>query len=208
MILGESGTGKELIANTIHKLSPRKNGPFVAVNCGALPDSLIESELFGYVKGAFTGATKSKKGRFELAHRGTLFLDEIGDISQAMQVKLLRAIQTLTIERLGDDKKIRVDIRIVSATNKDLMEEISKGNFREDLFYRLSVIPLRVAPLRERSEDIPLLVDHFVKEFSTEFNITIPEVSQSTMDILKKTHLARKCERTSKCHTIFTCGIL
>ena len=186
LILGESGTGKELVANTIHKLSPRKDGPFVAVNCGAIPDSLIESELFGYVKGAFTGATKSKKGRFELAHRGTLFLDEIGDVSPAMQVKLLRAIQTLTIERLGDSKKIRVDTRIISATNKDLSEEIGKGNFREDLFYRIAVIPLKIPPLRERKEDIPLLVDYFVKEFAIEFNMDIPEISHPAMEILKR----------------------
>jgi transcriptional regulator with PAS, ATPase and Fis domain len=157
----------------------------VAVNCGALPDSLIESELFGYVKGAFTGATKTKKGRFELAHGGTLFLDEIGDISPLMQVKLLRAIQTYTIERLGDDKQIRVDIRIISATNKDLKEEIKKGNFREDLFYRLSVIPIEVPPLRERREDIPLLVKHFIDNFSSEFNISKPSISREAMEILK-----------------------
>ncbi len=186
LILGESGTGKELVAQTIHKLSPRKNGPFVAVNCGALPDSLIESELFGYVKGAFTGATKTKKGRFELAHGGTLFLDEIGDVSPAMQVKLLRAIQTYTIERLGDDKRIRVDIRIVSATNKDLKEEIKQGNFREDLFYRISVIPIKIPPLRQRIEDIPLLIDHFVEEFSSEFNMPKPQVSPSAMELLKR----------------------
>ncbi len=186
LILGESGTGKELIAQTIHKLSPRKNGPFVAVNCGALPDSLIESELFGYVKGAFTGANKTKKGRFELAHGGTLFLDEIGDVTAAMQVKLLRAIQTYTIERLGDDKKIRVDIRIISATNKDLKQEIKNGNFREDLFYRISVIPFKVPPLRDRKEDIPLLVSYFLKEFSSEFKISTPEISPSAMEIFKK----------------------
>jgi len=185
LILGESGSGKELVAQTIHKLSNRSNGPFVAVNCGALPDSLIESELFGYVKGAFTGATKTKKGRFELAHGGTLFLDEIGDISPLMQVKLLRAIQTYTIERLGDDKQIRVDIRIISATNKDLKEEIKKGNFREDLFYRLSVIPIEVPPLRERREDIPLLVKHFIDNFSSEFNISKPSISREAMEILK-----------------------
>ncbi len=186
LILGESGTGKELVAQTIHKLSPRKNGPFVAVNCGALPDSLIESELFGYVKGAFTGAVKTKKGRFEMAHGGTLFLDEIGDVSPAMQVKLLRAIQTYTIERLGDEKKVRVDIRIISATNKDLKKEIQEGRFREDLFYRISVIPIELPPLRERKEDIPLLINHFLKEFSAEFNIDTPHISSSAMEILKK----------------------
>lgn len=186
LILGESGTGKELVAQTIHKLSSRKNGPFVAVNCGALPDSLIESELFGYVKGAFTGAVKTKKGRFEMAHGGTLFLDEIGDVSSAMQVKLLRAIQTHTIERLGDEKKIRVDIRIISATNKDLKTEIEQGRFREDLFYRISVIPIELPPLRERKEDIPLLVNHFLKEFSSEFGMETPEISPGAMDILKK----------------------
>ncbi len=184
LILGESGTGKELVAQVIHKLSPRSTGPFVAVNCGALPDSLIESELFGYVKGAFTGAVRNKKGRFELAHGGTLFLDEIGDISPFMQVKLLRAIQSYHIERLGDTKQLRVDVRIISATNKDLQEEIRQGNFREDLYYRLSVIPIHIPPLRERREDIPLLVDHFLKEFSTMFNIPPHRITPSALRML------------------------
>ncbi len=185
LILGESGTGKELVAQVIHKLSPRNKGPFVAVNCGAIPDTLIESELFGYVKGAFTGALKNKKGRFELAHGGTLFLDEIGDISPFMQVKLLRAIQSYHIERLGDNKQLRVDVRIISATNRDLKEEIRKGNFREDLYYRLSVIPIHIPPLRERREDIPLLIDHFLKEFSELFKIPPHNITPSAIRMLK-----------------------
>ncbi len=185
LILGESGTGKELVAQVIHKLSPRSSGPFVAVNCGAIPDTLIESELFGYVKGAFTGALKNKKGRFELAHGGTLFLDEIGDISPFMQVKLLRAIQSYHIERLGDTKQLRVDVRIISATNRDLKEEIRKGNFREDLYYRLSVIPIHIPPLRERREDIPLLIEHFLKEFSELFNIPPHKITPSALRMLQ-----------------------
>ncbi len=189
LILGESGTGKELVAETIHKLSPRKNYPFVVVNCGAIPDTLIESELFGYEKGAFTGAIKGRKGRFELANRGTIFLDEIGDITPAMQVKLLRVIQTCTIEKLGGEgRPIRLDIRIISATNKDLKEEIKKGNFREDLFYRLSVIPLEIPPLRERKDDIPLLVEHYIKEFASAFSLNTTEISKRALEILINYH--------------------
>ncbi len=184
LICGESGTGKELVAEAIHKLSPRRDGPFVAVNCAAIPDTLIESELFGYEKGAFTGAIKEKKGRFELAHGGTIFLDEIGDISPLMQAKLLRVIETGKIERLGSTRSIRVDVRIIAATNKDLEEEVRKGHFREDLFYRISVIPIKLPPLRERKSDIPILVNHFLKEISKSFSLEILHISKSAMNAL------------------------
>lgn len=161
LITGESGTGKELVARTIHRNSPRRNGPMVVINCGAIPGELLESELFGHEKGAFTGAHKSRTGRFELADKGTIFLDEIGDMSPDLQVKLLRALQERKIERVGGTTTIDVDIRILSATNKDLSASIENGSFREDLFYRLNVIPIHIPPLRERSSDIPLLVDYF-----------------------------------------------
>jgi len=184
LIYGESGTGKELIAEAIHKLSPRKNGPFVPVNCSAIPDTLIESELFGYEKGAFTGAIREKKGRFELAHGGTIFLDEIGDISPLMQVKLLRVIQTGMVERLGSTRPIRIDTRIISATNKDLEKEVREGKFRDDLFYRISVIPIKLSPLRERKGDIPLLVNRFLKDMSNSFSIKVSSVSKNAMNAL------------------------
>lgn len=166
MILGENGTGKELVAKEIHKLSNRADMPFVEVNCAAIPDTLLESELFGHEKGAFTGAHTSRKGKFELAHGGTLFLDEIGDMSLASQAKVLRAIQDLNFSRVGGEHTINVDVRIISATNKNLEEEVKKGNFREDLFFRLNVIPIKVPSLRERREDIPLLVKYFVEKFT------------------------------------------
>lgn len=184
LVYGESGTGKELIAEAIHRLSPRKNGPFVPVNCSAIPDTLIESELFGYEKGAFTGALREKKGRFELAHGGTIFLDEIGDISPLMQVKLLRVIQTGMVERLGSTKPIRIDVRIISATNKDLEKEMREGRFRDDLFYRISVIPIKLPPLRERKRDIPLLVNRFLKDMSNSFSIKSLSVSKNAMNAL------------------------
>ncbi len=166
LITGENGTGKELVARMVHDSSPRKKGPFVAVNCAALPDDLIESELFGYEKGAFTGAVKSKSGRFEIAGGGTLFLDEIGEMSEKTQAKLLRAVEDGVITRLGGTKEIQTDVRIVSATNKDLKKMISDGRFREDLYYRLAVLLIEIAPLRERRDDIPLLVNHFSDSFS------------------------------------------
>ena len=184
LIYGESGTGKELVAEAIHRLSPRKNGPFVTVNCGAIPDTLIESELFGYEKGAFTGAIREKKGRFELAHGGTIFLDEIGDISPLMQIKLLRVVQTGMIERLGSTSSIKVDVRIISATNKDLEKEIKDGKFREDLFYRISVIPIKLPPLRERKNDIPLLVDRFLKDISNSLSIKVSSISKHAINAL------------------------
>ena len=163
VIQGESGTGKELVASAIHKESHRANNLFVPVNCGALPDSLIETELFGHVKGAFTGAIRDKKGRFELADGGTIFLDEVGELSQAMQVKLLRVLQEGTFERVGGEKTLKVDVRVISATNKDLAQEVAAGRFRQDLFYRLSVVNIKLPPLRDRRNDIPLLVEHFLR---------------------------------------------
>jgi two-component system nitrogen regulation response regulator NtrX len=165
LITGENGTGKELVARMIHGFSPREKGPFIAVNCAALPDDLIESELFGYEKGAFTGAVKSKPGRFEMAGGGTLFLDEIGEMSEKTQAKLLRAVEDGVITRLGGTTEIKTDVRIISATNKDLKKQISEGYFREDLYYRLAVLPINIPPLRERREDIPLLVQHFSDRF-------------------------------------------
>jgi PAS domain S-box-containing protein len=167
LIEGESGTGKELIARAIHNLSPRKNKPFIIVNCGALPDTLLESELFGYKAGAFTDARKDKPGRFKLANGGTIFLDEIGDISPALQVRLLRVLQDKTFEPLGGVESITTDVRIIAATNKSLETLVRTGTFREDLFYRINVIRLQLPPLRERKEDIPLLVDHFIRTFSS-----------------------------------------
>jgi PAS domain S-box-containing protein len=166
LIEGASGTGKELFARALHNLSPRKKRPFVAVNCGALPDALLESELFGYKAGAFTDARKDKPGRFALADRGTIFLDEIGDVSPAMQARLLRVLQERYIEPLGSVEPLKVDVRVVAATNKDLAELVRQGKFREDLFYRIRVIHLRLPPLRERREDIPLLVDRFIAKFN------------------------------------------
>jgi two-component system response regulator AtoC len=163
LVTGESGTGKELVARAVHELSPRSDQPFVAVNCGAIPSELIESELFGHEKGAFTGATERRAGRFETADGGTLFLDEIGELDQAVQVKLLRAIQERTFERVGSSTPMTVDVRIVTATNRDLREEVAQGNFREDLYYRVAVIPVALPPLRERREDIRLLAEHFLR---------------------------------------------
>lgn len=168
LILGESGTGKELVARRIHALSSRSKAPFVEVNCAAIPQELIESELFGHEKGAFTGAFDKKIGKFELANGGTLFLDEIGDMSLLTQAKLLRVIETQKFQRVGGTRDISVDVRIISATNKDLIEEIKKGNFREDLYYRLNVVPIFIPPLRERKEDIPELIEHFFEQFHNE----------------------------------------
>lgn len=166
LITGESGTGKEIIAEIVHKLSPRQHKKLLTVNCAALSDSLLESELFGHLKGSFTGATYDRKGRFEEADEGTIFLDEIGDISPPMQVKLLRVLQNMTFEPVGSSKSKTVDVRIIAATNKNLEDEIVKGNFREDLYYRLNVVPIHLPPLRERKEDIPLLIDHFLEELN------------------------------------------
>jgi two-component system response regulator AtoC len=177
LISGESGTGKELIARALHENSTRHAGPFIKINCAAIPKTLMESELFGYDKGAFTGAVGAKPGRFELAHGGTLFLDEIGEIPVEMQVKLLRVLQESEFERVGGIKTIKVDVRLVTATNRDLLEEIATGNFREDLFYRLNVVPIQIPPLRERREDIPLLAEHFIAKFNERLKKQIVSIS-------------------------------
>ena len=166
LITGESGSGKELVASALHNLSPRKNRNFVAINCGAFPEGLLESEIFGYMKGAFTGAAVNKQGLFEIADNGSMFLDEIGEMPINLQVKLLRVLEHGTFRRLGGTTDLRVDVRVISATNKDLSEEIKGGRFREDLFYRLNVFPIHIPPLRERKEDIPLLIEHFLKKAS------------------------------------------
>jgi DNA-binding NtrC family response regulator len=177
LISGESGTGKELIARALHENSARHAGPFIKINCAAIPKTLMESELFGYDKGAFTGAVGAKPGRFELAHGGTLFLDEIGEIPVEMQVKLLRVLQESEFERVGGIKTIKVDVRLVTATNRDLLEEIGAGTFREDLFYRLNVVPIQIPPLRERREDIPLLAEHFITKFNERLKKQIVAIS-------------------------------
>ncbi|OGV69730.1 MAG: Fis family transcriptional regulator [Lentisphaerae bacterium RIFOXYA12_FULL_48_11] len=184
LIHGETGTGKELLARAIHNLSPRKNNPFVPINCGALPDTLLESELFGYVKGAFTGAGKDKPGRFALAEGGTVFLDEIGDISSALQVRLLRVLQEKTYEPLGGTKLLHANVRIIAATHRDLSAQIRKGIFREDLFYRLNVVKLELPPLRKRKEDIPLLVEHFIARFNRRQDKSVAGVTADVMTIL------------------------
>ncbi|MCP4070086.1 MAG: sigma-54-dependent Fis family transcriptional regulator, partial [Phycisphaeraceae bacterium] len=172
LVTGESGTGKELVARAIHDHSPRADGPFVAVNCGAIPRELIESELFGHEKGAFTGATDRRTGRFETADGGTLFLDEIGELDAATQVKLLRVLQERTFERVGASRSISVDVRIVTATNRDLVEEVANGNFREDLYYRVAVVPVALPPLRERREDVRLLAQSFVSRIGPSKQLT------------------------------------
>ncbi len=185
LITGENGTGKELVARAIHKKSERKDKPFIEVNCAAIPNELIESELFGHEKGSFTGAVSQRIGKFELANKGIIFLDEIGDMSLQAQAKVLRAIEEGRIERVGGGKKIDVDVRIIAATNKNLLEEIHKGNFREDLYHRLNVIPIHVPPLRERIEDIPILVEHFCKEITAKHKKPPVRFSEDAIKILQ-----------------------
>jgi two-component system NtrC family response regulator len=184
LILGESGTGKELIARAIHYSSLRKEKPFVKVNCAALPENLLESELFGHEKGAFTGAVGRRVGRFEQADQGTIFLDEIGDLSPALQSKLLRILQEKEFERVGSSQTIKVDVRFISATNRNLEEAIQKGTFREDLYYRFNVVTITLPPLRERKEDIPPLVEHFLKKYSRENNKAVVSVTKEAKDLL------------------------
>jgi DNA-binding NtrC family response regulator len=184
LIQGESGTGKELVARAIHYNSRRKEGPFIAVNCAAIPKELMESELFGHVKGSFTGAIADKKGKFELADGGSIFLDEIADLDISLQAKILRALQEREFERVGGTQPIRVNIRLIAATNKDLSRAMKEGTFREDLFYRLSVIPLRIPPLRERKEDIPVLAEHFLKRYAQENEKEIKGISPQAMQAL------------------------
>ena len=188
LITGESGTGKELVARAIHQTSPRKNKPFIAINCGALPENLLESELFGHLKGAFTGATVTKKGLFEEAHGGSIFLDEIGELPFQLQVKLLRVLQEDEIRKVGDTKTQTIDTRVIVATIRNLEQEVKKGNFREDLFYRLNVLPIHLPPLRERKEDLPFLVDHFIKKFNQKFNLNVKGIVKEGLEKLLNYH--------------------
>jgi formate hydrogenlyase transcriptional activator len=188
LVLGETGTGKELVARAIHTLSPRKDNTFVKLNCAAIPTGLLESELFGHEKGAFTGAVAQKAGRFELAHKGTLFLDEIGEISQELQPKLLRVLQDQEFERLGGTRTIKVDVRVVAATNRDLAQMVSARQFRSDLFYRLNVFPISMPPLRDRAGDIPLLVKHFVERLSRRMGKKIETIPKAAMEALERYH--------------------
>jgi two-component system, NtrC family, response regulator PilR len=184
LLVGESGTGKELAARALHELGPRADRPFVAINCGAIPEALLESELFGHVRGAFTGATSDKDGLFQAASGGTLFLDEIGELPHGMQVKLLRALQEKRIKPVGGVAEHEVDVRVVAATNRDLETEVERGAFRQDLFYRLNVIQIRLPPLRERREDVPLLVEHFLRKFSAEHGRAVTEIDAGAMSAL------------------------
>src|SRR5690242_20175428 len=186
LVVGETGTGKELIARNIHKLSPRSDGPYVRVNCGALSESLLESELFGHIKGAFTGAVDNKTGRFEAAHTGTIFLDEISSMSPKLQVKLLRVLQEREFERVGESRTIRVDTRVIAATNSFLEDEIAGGRFREDLYYRLNVVPIFLPPLRDRTEDIPALVRFFLERYCEENRRDTPDVPSSVVNKLQQ----------------------
>ena len=184
LVLGESGTGKEVVARLIHFRSHRASGPFVTVNCSAIPENLLESELFGHKKGAFTGALYMKRGSFELANGGTLFLDEIGDMKLEMQAKILRALEEREVKKVGSEEETPVDVRVIAATNKDLGEEVKAGHFREDLFYRLNVVQIGIPPLRERKEDIPLLARHFLKVFSTEMKKAVADFSEEALNFL------------------------
>lgn len=188
LLLGETGTGKELISRAIHELSGRRNRPFVRVNCGALSESLLESELFGHVRGAFTGAIDNRTGRFEAAHTGTIFLDEINSTSPHLQVKLLRALQEREFERVGDTQTIRVDTRVIAASNRDLLSEVGAGRFREDLYYRLNVVPIHLPPLRERREDIPELVSHFLDFYNEQNDRYVAHIEPRALEALQAYH--------------------
>jgi DNA-binding NtrC family response regulator len=186
LLLGETGTGKELVAQAIHRLSPRASGPFVRVNCGALAESLLESELFGHVRGAFTGAIDNRIGRFEAAHTGTVFLDEVNSTTPKLQIKLLRVLQEHEFERVGDTRTIRVDTRTIAASNRDLLDEIEAGRFREDLYYRLNVVTIHVPPLRERREDVPDLVHHFLRLYNEQNDRQVVRVEPEAMRALER----------------------
>lgn len=188
LVLGESGTGKELVARAIHQSGPRRHGPFVKVNCGALPKDLVEGELFGHEKGAFTGAVKDKRGRFELADGGTIFLDEVGDLPLDAQVKLLRVLQEKEFERLGGEKTLQVDVRVIAATNRELKEMVAEGLFREGLYYRLEVIPITLPPLRKRKSDVPNLVEHFLRKKSAELGMKPKTITETALTMLKAYH--------------------
>jgi DNA-binding NtrC family response regulator len=188
LLLGETGTGKELIAKAIHELSPRGSGPFVRVNCGALSESLLESELFGHVRGAFTGAVANRAGRFEAAHTGTIFLDEINSTTPKLQVKLLRVLQEREFERVGDTETVRVDTRVIAASNRDLLDEVAKEQFREDLYYRLNVVPIVLPPLRARRDDIPLLVSHFLEIYNEANDRYVVHIEKAAVEALVRYH--------------------
>ncbi|MCP4673890.1 MAG: PAS domain S-box protein [Desulfobacula sp.] len=187
-VTGDTGTGKERVAYAIHDISAYGNGAFVPVNCGAIPEGIVESELFGHVKGAFSGAVQERKGRFELAHKGTLFLDEVAELPLKTQVKLLRFLQEGSFEKVGGEKKVSVEVRIISATNKNLKDEVKKGKFREDLYYRLNVIPIHLPPLQHRKSDIPLLVAHFLKEAESDSPKAVPQLADQSLDIMLDYH--------------------
>ncbi len=209
LIEGESGTGKELIAHAIHQFSLREDKPFIRVNCGALAEGLLESELFGHVRGAFTGAVTHKIGRFELANEGTIFLDEIGEISPATQVKLLRVVQEGEFEKVGDARRVKVDVRIIAATNRDLKKEVEARAFRQDLYYRLRVVPIFLPPLRERKGDIPMLVNHFIGRFNKEMGRKVTHVAPDAMDILTRYNYPgniRELENTIEHVMVFCTG--
>lgn len=186
LVQGESGTGKELIARALHFYGARKNRSFVAINCSALPESILESELFGHAKGAFTGAIRDHAGKLELANEGTLFLDEIGEITSAVQVKLLRVLEEREFQRVGDNRTIKIDTRVIAATNRDLYKKVLEGSFRDDLYYRLSVFPIHLPPLRERREDIPLLVGHFIQKFNTQMGKNIQGITDEVLELLEQ----------------------
>jgi DNA-binding NtrC family response regulator len=188
IIYGESGTGKELVARAIHKNSSRASGPFIRVNCGALTETLLESELFGHEKGAFTGALKRKLGRFELAHRGSIFLDEIGDISPALQIKLLRVLQEKEFERVGGEETVSVDVRVIAATHHNLKEEVAQGRFREDLYYRLHIVPINLPPLRQRTDDLPVLANYFLHRLGRELRKPNLKIEAPALEMMKNYH--------------------
>src|SRR5262245_45588195 len=209
LLIGETGTGKEVIAKAVHKLSKRADGPFIRVNCGALHENLLESELFGHIKGAFTGAVVDKVGRFEAAHGGTIFLDEINSTSPKLQVKLLRVLQEKEFERVGESRTIRVDVRVIAATNTSLEQAVEDGEFREDLYYRLNVIPIALPPLRERRDDIPLLAQFFLKRYGDQHKCPVPELTTTVIDALKAYDWpgnVRELENTLERLTVFTDG--